>query len=69
MSVEYPSQQCCSQWRRERYTRKDTGVEKEWYGTMDDSGVVLCIQALKDAKIANKWVINAQSHSDFVPNI
>ena len=33
----YPSHQCCSQWRRERvwymkerYTHRDTGIEKIW---------------------------------------
>jgi len=36
---------------------------------MDDSGVILWIQALVDAKIANKWVINTHSHSDFAPNV
>jgi len=36
---------------------------------MDDSGVILFIQALINAKIAKKWVINSDSHSDFVPDI
>jgi len=36
---------------------------------MDESGVILLIQALINAKIANKWVINTHSHSDFAPNI
>jgi hypothetical protein len=35
----------------------------------DDSGVILLIQALINAKIANKWVIKSHSHSDFAPNI
>jgi hypothetical protein len=35
---------------------------------MDDSWVVKWIQALVDAKIANKRVINTHAHSDFVPN-
>jgi len=47
----------------------DTGVEKIWSGTMDDWGMILWIQALIDAKIANKGVINTHSHSDFAPNI
>jgi len=34
--------------------RRDTGIEKEWWGLMDDSGVMLSIQALVNAKIANK---------------
>jgi len=36
---------------------------------MDDSGVTVLIQAPGDAKIANKWVMNTHSHSDFAPNI
>jgi len=48
---------------------RDTGVEKEWQCTMDDSVVIFLIQALINAKIANKWVINTHSHSDFAPNI
>jgi len=36
---------------------------------MDDSGVILWIQALGDAEIANKLVMNIYSHSDFAPNI
>jgi len=39
--------------------RSDTGVEKECWGTMDDSGVIVLIQALGDAKIANKYVMNS----------
>ena len=35
----------------------------------DDSGVILLIQALINAKIANKWVIKSHSDSDFAPNI
>jgi hypothetical protein len=35
---------------------------------MDDSGVIVLIQAFGDAKIANKWVMNAHSHSDFAAN-
>jgi hypothetical protein len=34
--------------------RRDIGAEKIESGTMDDSGVILWIQALVDAKIANK---------------
>jgi len=49
--------------------RGDTGIEKEWYCIMDDSGVILLIQALINVKVANKWVINSHSHSDFPPNI
>jgi len=45
--------------------RRDTGVEKEWWGTMDDSGAITLIQALVNAKTANKWLINTHSHSDF----
>jgi len=36
---------------------------------MDDAGVIVLIQALGDANIANKWVMNTHSHSDFAPNI
>jgi len=36
---------------------------------MDDSGVIVLIQALGDAKIANKCVMNPYAHSDFAPNI
>jgi len=36
---------------------------------MDDSGVILLIQALINAKIANKWAIDSHSHSDLAPNI
>jgi len=36
---------------------------------MDYSGVFLLIQALVEAKIANKKVMNTHSHSDFAPNI
>jgi len=50
-------------------SRRDTGAENEWSGTMDDSGVIVLIQALGNAKIANKWVMNTHSHSDFAPNI
>jgi len=32
---------------------------------MDDSGVILLIQALVNAKTANKLVINTHLHSDF----
>jgi len=49
--------------------RRDTGAEKEWYGTRDDSGVIVLIEAPGDAKIANKWLMNSHSHSDFAPNI
>jgi len=35
----------------------------------DDSGVIILIQALFNAKIANKWVMNTHLHSDFVFNI
>jgi len=49
--------------------RRDTDVEKEWQGLMDDAGVVLLIQALVNAKIANKLVVNTYSHYDFAPNI
>jgi len=34
---------------------------------MDVSGLILLIQALVNAKTANKWLINSHSHSDFVP--
>jgi hypothetical protein len=34
--------------------RRDTGVEKEWQCTMDDSTVILLIQALINANVANK---------------
>jgi hypothetical protein len=61
VSAEYPSQQYCSQWRwerawytKERYMRRYTGEEKISYGTMDDAGVIIWIQALVDAKIANE---------------
>jgi len=36
---------------------------------MDDSGVILLIQAYINAKIANKWVMNSHAHFDFAPNI
>jgi len=36
---------------------------------MDNSGDILSIQALVDAKIANQWDINTHSHYDFAPNI
>jgi len=49
--------------------RRDTGIEKEWQCTTDELGVILLIQALINAKIANKWVIHSHSHSDFAPNI
>ena len=45
--------------------RRDTGAENECDGAMDDSGVIVLIQALGDAKISNKWVMNTPSHSDF----
>jgi len=35
----------------------------------DDSEVISLIKALLNAKIANKWVMNTYSYSDFVPNI
>ena len=44
------------------------GVERIWSGTMEDSEVVVWIQALIDAKIVNEQVINTHSHSDFLPN-
>jgi len=47
--------------------RRDTGIEKEWYGTMDDSGEILLIQALINAKTANKWLINTHLYSDSAP--
>jgi len=49
--------------------RRDTGAEKEWSGTIDNSAVIVLIQALGDAKIANKWIMNTHSHSDLSPNI
>jgi len=36
---------------------------------MDDSGVVVLIQALGDAMIAHKWIMNTHLHSDFAQNI
>jgi len=36
---------------------------------MDNSGVILLIQALINAKIANELIINSDSHSHFAPNI
>jgi hypothetical protein len=36
---------------------------------MDDSELILWIQALVDAKIAIKSVIHTPPHSDFSPNI
>ena len=36
---------------------------------MDDSWAIVSIQALGDAKIAKKWVINTHSYSDLAPNI
>ena len=55
--------------REFRIHRRHTGVEKEWYGTMDDSGVIVLIRTLGDAKIAHKWVMNTHSHYHFAPNI
>jgi len=49
--------------------RVDTSTEKEWWGTMDNSGVVVLIEGLGDAKIANKSAMYTHSHSDFVHNI
>ena len=40
-----------------------------WYCMMDEAGVILWIQALVDAKIANKWFINTYSHSVFAPYV
>jgi len=53
---------------REFGTRwRDTGVEQEWYGEIDESGVFWLIQALLiNAKKANKSVIYTHSHSDCV---
>jgi len=50
-------------------TRRDTGVEKGLEGTMDDSGVLVLIQALGDAKIPNKWAMNTHLNSLFAPDI
>jgi glyoxylase-like metal-dependent hydrolase (beta-lactamase superfamily II) len=36
---------------------------------MDDAGVIVLIQALGDATIAIKWIMNTHSHSDFSLNI
>jgi hypothetical protein len=36
---------------------------------MDDSGVIVLIQPLSDAKIANKWVMKTHFRSDFTPNV
>jgi len=41
--------------------RRETGVEKEWYGMKDDARVILFIQALVNAKSSNKWVIITHS--------
>ena len=49
--------------------KRDIDIEKESYSTMNGSRVCLWIQPLVDAKIANKWVLNTLSHSDFAPNI
>jgi len=49
--------------------RRYTDTEKQWSGTMDDSGVIILIQALGDAKIAKKWVMNTHTHPDFASNI
>jgi hypothetical protein len=42
------------EYRKERYMHCDTDIEKIWESTMDDSGVLLQIEALMDAKIGNK---------------
>jgi len=61
MSAEYHSEYYCSQWRwvttwytREKFTCKDTSIEKKWAGTMDDSRVILWIQFLLNAMNAHK---------------
>jgi len=50
-------------------TKGNTVMQKEWYGMMDISRVILLIQEFINTKIANKWVINTYSHSDFAANI
>jgi len=42
--------------------RSDTGIMREWYGTMDDSGVILVIQAILNSMIATKWIMSTHSH-------
>jgi len=36
---------------------------------MHDLEVIVLIESLGNAKIANKWVMNTDWHSDFAPNI
>jgi hypothetical protein len=36
---------------------------------MDDLRVIRLIQAVGDGKIANKLIMNTQSHSDFSPDM
>jgi hypothetical protein len=61
VSADYPSQQCCMKWRKERlqykkerYIRRDTCIEKEWRAMMHHSLVMIWIRALIVVKIANK---------------
>jgi len=51
-----------------RTWRREMGTEEEWYGMMDDSEYILLIQALFNAIIANKLVINTPSPTDFATN-
>jgi len=37
-----------------RAQRSNTSIGKQWWSTMDDSGVILLIQAVINAKIASK---------------
>jgi len=53
----------------QRYTRTDTALEIILHGMMDNSGLIILIQALIDAKIAKISVMDTHSHSDFVRNI
>jgi len=51
-----------TQWRH-------TDVENEYQGTINDSRVILLIQALVNAQNANKCVINTCSDCDITPDV
>jgi len=44
---------------------KDTKYRERMVRYKDNLGVLILIQALVNGKIANKWVMNVHSHSDF----
>lgn len=49
--------------------RRDTCLQTGLYGMKDNAGVILLIQLLVNAKIANIFARIIHSHSDFVLNI